>query len=805
MVRQNTEASSVVGNWFPFKTTFSLDPLIEFWRSVPSEDETCLVSGFARNILDRLHDIPELIGPIDDLSVLKKHTEILDALMTPVFPPASWETDFTAAIPPLTFSPFYSTPAFAQARFFVDGRLNGTVNLSEEEFRWGLIIKAYAVVLKRFYDIDLSFDYPIISTVKDESTGLDRFYQWGFNSRFVQIRKTGEVNQLTPEQRKLIYEHATDPDVLTTILPPDRFEFYGFTVFNAVDVTDQEAISSLRLELIGRDTLVSQAGFAALQQRLRVLLRRPDLVLGLASLPVGQGMLLQFGQKIGHSFVLDEACRRQCSCTNGSLYERVLQSGEVVVTEDLSTMANPSQIEREIQKLGIRNLFLAPLKYHGETVGVLELGSKNPADLNAANALKLKDVLPLFATAVHRVMEESNTRVQAVIKEQFTAVHPSVEWKFQEAAWKYIERQDAGQAAELEPIIFKDVYPLYGLSDIRSSSIFRNQAIQADLIDQLTMAKEIVLAARRIKPIPILDELNFRIDKHIESITGGLSSGDEIAILEFLRNDVESLFDHVAVFDKRVRAAIRNYQEVLDPQLKIVYRQRKDFEESVTAMNESLSAYIEDEEAKAQRMFPHYFEKYKSDGVDHTMYIGGAIVRDGAFNPLYLRNLRLFQLMMMCGLARRASRLRPQLKVPLEVSNLILVQSTTMSIRFRVDEKKFDVDGAYNVRYEIIKKRIDKAIVQGREERLTAPGKVAIVYSHPRESAEYRQYIDFLVARGFLTDDVESLELRDLQGVTGLKALRVTVNIERDETETDALTAKIGDAVRAMVDRALSD
>ena len=48
--------------------------------------------------------------------------------------------------------------------------------------------------------------------------------------------------------------------------------------------------------------------------------------------------------------------------------------------------------------------------------------------------------------------------------------------------------------------------------------------------------------------------------------------------------------------------------------------------------------------------------------------------------------------------------------MPLEVAHLILVQHMPMAIRFRFDEKRFDIDGAYNMRYEIVKKRIDKAL-----------------------------------------------------------------------------------------------
>src|SRR5262249_26632501 len=132
-----------------------------------------------------------------------------------------------------------------------------------------------------------------------------------------------------------------------------------------------------------------------------------------------------------------------------------------------------------------------------------------------------------------------------------------------------------------------------------------------------------------------------------------------------------------------------------------------------------------------------------------------------------------------------------EVKMPLDVAHLILVQHTPMAIRFRFDEKRFDIDGAYNIRYEIVKKRIDKALIKGSNERLTQPGKIAIVYSQPREAQEYRDYIEYLQAAGELTEEVEALVLEDLPGAQGLQALRVTVAIppprraECDQADTD--------------------
>ena len=188
-------------------------------------------------------------------------------------------------------------------------------------------------------------------------------------------------------------------------------------------------------------------------------------------------------------------------------------------------------------------------------------------------------------------------------------------------------------------------------------------------------------------------------------------------------------------------------------------------------------------------MFPHYFERQRTDGVDHTIYVGRSLVEDGRFNEMYLRNLRLWQLMVTCGIARRTEAILPQLTVPLVTTHLVLAHHTPLSIRFRFDERRFDVDGAYNVRYEVIKKRIDKALVHGTHERVTQPRKLAIIYSQPAEANEYRGYREYLGARGYVTGEVEDLALDELQGVKGLRALRVAIDVS-------APAGEVGDAAR---------
>jgi hypothetical protein len=421
------------------------------------------------------------------------------------------------------------------------------------------------------------------------------------------------------------------------------------------------------------------------------------------------------------------------------------------------------------------------LHYQDRVIGTLELGSPRPGDFTAVHLPKLHEILPLFAMAVQRSIDELNTRVQAFIKEKCTAIHPTVEWRFRQAVLDTIERRrDDTLDAQMEmgPIVFPDIYPLYALADIRGTSTQRALAIQADLLSQLRLAAAVIDQAHRERLLPALDELRYRIARYAAQIERGLKSGDEVGVIGFLRADVERLFAHLETFGPRVRERIAAYRDALDPRLATVYLERRKFEESVTRLGEALSSYLDLEEQTAQGMFPHYFEKQKTDGVDYQVYVGASLLEDGKYDPLYLKNLRLWQLMVSCGIALRAEQIKDRLPVPLETTHLVLVQHAPLAIRFRFDEKRFDVDGAYDIRYEIVKKRIDKALIKGTSERVTQPGKIAIVYSQPAEAVEYRAYVEYLQSLGYLRRGVEELELEELQGVHGLRALRVTVDLK---------------------------
>lgn len=775
---------------FPFRSELSLEPLIAFWTQMSTRQDSAK-GELARIIGQEVAKAPELLGTIDDLAVLERHRELVDVLMAAVFPPALWEQEFFAALIPFHLRAFYTSPPMRRYLIGDDGALKGRVNLDPHMVSTMRVAYAYALILRRHYGIDLDVDYPIIFSVPDPDTGLDRHFRILFDWRFVEVDAIGGFPTLDETIRQRLHADILQPDLLREVLPAERFVFRGVTIFRALDVTDQEVLSSLKRDLIDKESIISMPRFRGLEASLRTLFRRPDLQLGLAAVEGDRVLILNYGSRHEHGCIYADSAHHRTSEFAGSVYECAVEEGRPIIIEDVAALPDRTVIEEKILGLGVRTFVVAPLHYQDRVIGTLSLGSPKPDDLDATHLPKLHEVLPLFSMAVQRSMEELNNRIQTLMKEKFTAIHPVVEWRFRKAVLEGLERMrpDDGGMPDLQPIVFENVYPLYALSDIRGSSTERSHAIQADLLTQLSLARAAIAAAQESRRLPALDELLYRLDKHATRLYHGLKSGDEAEMISFLRSDVEALFDHLQAFGPGVQARIDGYRTALDPRLGTVYRRRKIFEDSVTQIAQMISQSLDLEQHAAQTMFPHYFEKQKTDGVDHQIYVGGSLMEDGRFDPIYLKNLRLWQLMVTCGVAARADQLAETLPVPLRTTHLVLVQQTPLSIRFRFDEKRFDVDGAYDIRYEIVKKRIDKALVRGTSERVTQPGKIAIVYAQPAEAAEYRTYIEYLQHLGYLGAEVEELDLEELQGVHGLRALRVTVALKTAPDRVPPLTA----------------
>ena len=349
--------------------------------------------------------------------------------------------------------------------------------------------------------------------MKNPDTGLDMYYKMTINADFMDVNLNGQLKELSELDITHMVENVKDVELWGRNIPAKSFEFNGFVVCTLVNVTPNELLSQLKNNLLERDALLTEQQFEKIRHNVRSLFNVSDLRVGLGVFKDGGG-IMNFGHWSWRDLICKGRIKNISKEFKGSIYQKVFDTGAVSIVENIEEIENPTGIENAIKETCVKSFVIAPLKYHDKIIGYLELGSCSAKVLNPLSMAQVAEILPLFSVAIQRSVEERRNKVDAIIMEKCTAIHNSVQWRFQKAAKKYLMAREQGLTdVEMEPIVFKDVYPLFGMSDIRASSVHRNIAIQADLITQLEMAQQIILKAKSLKEFPILDEINFRIDK----------------------------------------------------------------------------------------------------------------------------------------------------------------------------------------------------------------------------------------------------------------------------------------------------
>ncbi|MGI9553053.1 MAG: GAF domain-containing protein, partial [Aurantibacter sp.] len=637
---------------FPFKTQLSFESIIKHWESFALEGSV-EEQNYARSVLEEMDKTPAFRKPIKNhKAFVKKHRTMVDKLLSAIFPPALKYNEIKAVTPPFLFDVIGTSPRFQKIMENNGGILGDPCNLDPKLMDYAKYIHTCLMLLAKYYKRVLPLETPFIFQMKDPATGLDMYYKMTINADFINVKVKGKLKELSEKEIDQMVENFHDIELWQKNLPPKNFEINGLVVCTLVNVTLNELLSHLKNYLLEPDALLTESQFEKIRHNLRGLFKIPDLKVGLGVFRDDFG-ISNFGHWSWRDLVCKGKIKNIANEFKGSIYQKVQETGEVVIVESLDDIDNPTGIECAIKEASISSIIVAPLKYKDEIIGYLELGSSVSKVLNPVSMARVDDILPLFSVAIQRSVEERSNRIDAVIMEQFTAIHSSVQWRFEKAARHYLKAKDQElEDVEMEPIVFEDVYPLYGMADIRDSSVHRNLAIQADLITQLELAQKIVIKVSKIKELPILQEMNFRIDKLMDSIGKKLRSQDETRVFQIMNREIEPFFEYALKEFPSVKKEIDRYRSKLDQKLGVVYKRRKSYEESVTRINSTLSEFLEEKEKDAQAMYPHYFEKYKTDGVDYNIYVGKSLLKNGVFNSMCLSNIRLWQFIMMAEMTK---------------------------------------------------------------------------------------------------------------------------------------------------------
>jgi hypothetical protein len=783
-VKVITSAHCLENEEMPIDSRISFLPFINYLRD-KAANTADIRAGFYRYMIQKFESEPDLLKPIDDIAVLNNNQDLLDLLTTSLFPIVSdRERIFTLAVP-------YHYTIFNYSKTF--GRL--FVNEEEDSF---LLTNAescdalkklqcslfYEHVLEKFYNIRLNENTQLVIPVVDPDSGMKRYYRLRYDRRFIDVTLKGTLPDIHNCAVCLNTFRIMDLDKQLKNMPLEIFSAEGFGVWIAEDVTTSESIEAIKKILLRHESCDTGV--------INEVKRNVHALIGLSEVQVGFTPFM----KLNNRFVLDETCTSHSllgqhwkqddeeSIQAFNMCLEVLKqhpepTAFTILDDDITNMV---RIFKRLWREGTRSYIVYPIQDEDGLLGLLELASPIPNQLDVEVLKQLEPAMPLLSLALLRTRNTFNEKIEALIKENFTALQPCVEWKFAEAAWETLNSHQKNNGHVIQGnVVFDNVYPLYGAIDIRNSSTERSVAIQKDLKEHLNLIDTTLDELMAHIKLPLLDGLKFKVSNFRTSMQNRLAAEDEIRFNEFFDKDLTSMFTHLRKTDNKLDAIIRNYFHQVEESGSTLYKYRNEYENTMSKINNAVLNTIITEEESIQASYPHYFEKYKTDGVEYTIYIGQSIAPDTKFDLMYLQNLRLWQLSSMAEIARITKNLLPSLQVPLQTTQLILAHSQPISIGFRKDERRFDVEGAYNIRYEIMKKRLDKVHIEGTSERLTQPGKIAIVYSNPKEAQEYQEYIYYLQSKNLLLPGIENVELEELQGVRGLRAMRVDINLGDNE------------------------
>ena len=118
------------------------------------------------------------------------------------------------------------------------------------------------------------------------------------------------------------------------------------------------------------------------------------------------------------------------------------------------------------------------------------------------------------------------------------------------------------------------------------------------------------------------------------------------------------------------------------------YKKRREFESSVHSMNVVLNGFIGEQQDKIQKIYPHFFEKHITDGIDHNIFVGSSIDFSKKFNLFHLKSLKIWQLKLLCQCALLGEHVKKHLSLPLDLAHLVVSQAEPVTIYFDFQEKK---------------------------------------------------------------------------------------------------------------------
>lgn len=728
--------------------------------------------NYAESLIESTRNFKELRDGFQDISLLEKNEDLIRLLLADLFPTGLTHNEIKAASIPLSNLTFNYTERFksilkdAGKDFEIELR-----NISDNEF----YVFCCCLILQSYFKKDIRSTIPLYYDIPNKQ-GIMKHYKITVNSDFTEIIPTETAKILDDEIMDMLLENLDDFKLWKKYFPSQSWILKGFTIISLVDCTSEVALSDLKSSMIEIDPENLKPN-ENLTEIFKSYFDVPDLNFGLMTFNKKEQKLdkLPIYESFLTNHILDFWINTFDEETRKNTFNNLSHNSKPIVVSNVDHLDAGVKLLPSFSILKdnhISSFMVIPIMKDNELLAIMEFTSPVAGSFNGLKLKKMEFFTDMILFSLSRFYFEKNYQIEAIIQREYTTIHDSVVWKFRNEAEKYFTASLGKKIYTLKQISFKNLTPLFGVSDIRSSSEKRFKLMLEDLNQQIECLIEIFTLTNSDS-----EKFLLALDIFKNELNHEIKADTEQRFQRLLREEIHPFLQGKLEIktSREIKSKIKDYFLQIFAQTDLFYNHRKNLDDSITLVNRKLADMLDESQVKAQQIFPHYYERFKSDGVEHNLYIGHTIAPDLHYTFKVVHKLRYWQLKTICRMEHEFQSFKKDLPIPLDIASLIFVYNEKIDIRFRMDEKRFDVDGAYNSYYEIIKKRLDKAHIKDSSERITAPGKITIVYFGMENQKEYLEYITKLQKKGVLQHDVEFLKVEDLQGITGLLALRVSL------------------------------
>ena len=317
-----------------FPVQLHLKPYVEHWRTHVAPDRARISAETVAMIEQTLQDHPFLLEPSCDPAVFAPFRTILNVLFAPMFPAQDMHSTMQALSPPFYHKHvIVATPLYE--RIFNDPQAEFRI-LDNSEY--GAIIDyrvlyAYKFILKKFYDLDIKVDQPIVASLLNPEKGLRRYFKLTGTTQFLQVTCQGELPVVDHQILQQLLDQKYSAETWGAVIPPEKFVFSGLSTITLVDITIEHATSNLQAMLYNRPGL-EEGWLTRVSEEMRNLFRLPRLRLGLAAMQANGKMNFTSLHPLWNSLLIKEVGVDPTEYVH-SAYQEVQDTEQNLIIEDL--------------------------------------------------------------------------------------------------------------------------------------------------------------------------------------------------------------------------------------------------------------------------------------------------------------------------------------------------------------------------------------------------------------------------------------------------------------------------------------